>query len=236
MRIAICEDNEEHAEILRAMILRWAEKKGIKADICRYVSAEQYMVGMEKDTHYDLIFLDIEMKNMNGLHLAKYIRKTDKAVPIVFTTGYKDYALKGYDVTALRYLIKPLKEQEVAAALEKARYMVKENGKDAVIVPTAEAVVRVYRNDIYYVEADNHYIIVHTKTGDMRYKEKLGNVEGQYAEPHFCKCHRSYIVNLHHVGKLTKDKVEIDNGDTLPVSKARWAALNECYIKYYAVQ
>lgn len=233
MRIAICEDNQEHADILKGMIQKWAEMEKIKADINHYESAEQFMYYWEKEEQYDLIFLDIQMNKMNGMELAQYIRRQDRAVFIVFTTGILNYVFRGYEVSAFRYLKKPLQERDVLATLKKANYELSEAKRDAVIIPTEDGALRVFKNDIYYVEADNHYIIMHTRQGNFRYKEKLGNVEPMFPEPAFCKCHRSYIVNLHHMGRLTKDKVEIDNGDTLPVSRARWVDLNECYLEYY---
>lgn len=233
MRIAICEDNKEHADILHGMIHKWADAEGIEAQIGHYESAEQFMCCWEDDIPYDLVFLDIEMAKMNGMELAQYIRRHDRAVFLVFTTGFVNYALKGYEVTAFRYLKKPLQENKVFDTLKKALHEISEANRDAIIVPTAEGALRVFKNDIYYVEVDNHYIIMHTKQGNLRYKEKLGNVEPMFPEPAFCKCHRSYIVNLFHVGKLTRDKVEVDNGDILPVSRARWDDLNECYLAYY---
>ena len=233
MRIAICEDNQEHADILEGMIHKWADAEGLEVHISHYISGEQFMYGWENDIPYNLVFLDIEMAKMNGIELARYIRRHDRAVLLVFTTGFLDYALKGYEVTAFRYLKKPLQENKVFDTLKKAMHEISEAKRDAIIVPTAEGALRVFKNDIYYVEVDNHYIIMHTKQGNLRYKEKLGNIEPMFPEPAFCKCHRSYIVNLFHVGKLTRDKVEIDNGDILPVSRARWDDLNECYLAYY---
>ncbi len=233
MRIAICEDDREHADILEGMIQRWAEAEGMEAQIVYYESAEEFMFRWKDDIPYELVFLDIEMGKMNGMELARYIRKHDMAVPIVFTTGFGEYAVKGYEVRAFRYLKKPLQEKEVFATLKKVVREISEARRDAVIVPTEEGSLRVFKEDIYYVEVDNHYIIMHTRQGDLRYKEKLRNIEPMFPEAGFCKCHRSYIVNLRHVGLLTRDKVEIDNGDILPVSKARWNALNECYLAYY---
>lgn len=229
MRIAICEDNQEHANVLKGMIQKWAETEEIKVDMNYYESAEQFLYYWEKGEPYDLIFMDIQMNRMNGMELARYIRQQDRAVFIIFTSGLLNYVFKGYEVSAFRFLRKPLQEKDVLAALKKTYYEVEEGKREAVIIPTEEGSLRVFKQDIYYVEADNHYIIMHTKQGDFHYKEKLGNVEPMFPEPTFCKCHRSYIINLHHMGRLMKDEVEIDNGDTLPVSKARWVDLNECF-------
>ncbi len=236
MRIAICEDNQAHANILKGMVQKWAETEKIKADVSHYESAEQFLFYWEKAGKYDLIFLDIRMNKMDGMELAQYIRRQDRAVFIIFTTGILEYALMGYEVSAFRYLRKPLKEKDVLAALKKVHHEIEEGRQDAVVIPTGDGALRVFKNDICYVEADNHYIIIHTKEGNYRYKEKLCNVEPLFPEPVFCKCHRSYIINLHHMGRLMKDTVEIDNGDTLPVSKARWVDLNECFREYYYMQ
>lgn len=162
MRIAICEDNQEHADILKSIIQKWAETENVKTDINHYESAEQFMFYWEKGEPYDLIFLDIQMNRMNGMELAQYIRRQDRAVFIIFTTGIINYVFRGYEVSAFRYLRKPLQEKEVLAALKKAHHELEEGKRDAVIIPTWEGSLRVFKHDIYYVEADNHYIIMHT--------------------------------------------------------------------------
>lgn len=233
MRIAICEDNHEHAEILQAMIQRWAVANGVKVDIGRYTTAEEFIYYWPADAQYDLAFLDIQMASMTGMQLARCIRKQDQAMLLVFTTGIKDYILKGYEVKAFRYLVKPIKERDIEATLTKAFVEIDAMKSEAVVIPVSSATQRIFKRDIFYVEINNHYIVMHTAGGNYRFKGKLSSVESWLPEPNFCKCHRSYIVNLHHTGKVTKTEVEIDNGDTLRVSRDRWAALNECFISYY---
>ena len=233
LRIAICEDNPQHAEILKAMIEKWASEENKRADIGNYKSAEEFMFHWPGDAHYDLAFLDIRLASVTGLQLARYIRQQDRSMLLVFTTGLKDYVLKGYEVRAYRYLIKPLKEKDIAATLNKAEAELEASRSDAIAIPICNVTRRIFKTDIYYVEIDDHYVVLHTVQGNLRYKQKLSEIEHFFPEPQFCKCHRSYIVNLYHTGKLTKNEVQIDNGDTLPVSRTRWAAFNECFITYY---
>ena len=235
MRIAICEDNREHADMLQSMVKRWAENEKLEVDIGYYQSAEQFLFYMNEDAHYDLAFLDIQMEKMSGMELAKLIRKEDKTIFLVFTTGVKNYALQGYEVSAFRYLVKPLKENEVATALTKANRIMEETRKDAIIITTNDESLRVYKREIYYVEVDNHHIILHMKDREIRFKAKLKDVEMQFEEPKFCKCHRSYIVNLHYVSKISREGVELENGEKLPISRARWDDLNRCYVAYYTM-
>lgn len=235
MRIAICEDNKEHTEILAEMVNRWAKKENIQVVIGRYQSAEQFLFCMKDELPYDLAFLDIQMSKISGLQLARMIREEDRLIFLVFTTALKKYAPKGYEVSAFRYLIKPLQEDEVFQVLTEAGRMLVERKKEAVIVTRGDESRRVFMDDIYYIEVDNHHIILHLRGETIRFKAKLKEFEIQFKEPQFCKCHRSYIVNMKYTGRISREGVEIDGKRILPISKSRWEALNHCYMEYYKV-
>lgn len=220
-------------EILEEMINRWAQKEDVQAVIGCYQSAEQFLFCMKDEPHYDLAFLDIQMSKINGLQLARMIREEDRFILIVFTTALKKYAPKGYEVSAFRYLIKPLQENEVFQVLTKARQMIEDRRREAVIITRGDESRRIFKDDIYYIEVDNHHIILHLKDETIRFQAKLKVFETQFREPQFCKCHRSYIVNLQYTGKISREGVEIDGKETLPISKSRWEALNHCYMEYY---
>lgn len=233
MRIAICEDNAEHLEILDEMVHRWAEKEGKPVVVGRYRSAEQFLFCMKDEPHYDLAFLDIQMSKISGLQLAKMIREEDRLIFLVFTTALKKYAPKGYEVSAFRYLIKPLQEDEVFQSLSKVSQMIEDRKREAVIVKRGDESSRIFKDDIYYIEVDNHHIILHLQEETIRFKAKMKEFEMQFKEPQFCKCHRSYIVNLKYAGRISREGVEVDGKRTLPISKSRWEALNHCYMEYY---
>lgn len=235
MRIAICEDNREHREILEEMINRWAQKQRENVLVRHYESAEQFLFFMKDEPHFDLVFLDIQMSKINGLQLARMIRQEDRLILLIFTTALKRYAPVGYEVAAFRYLIKPLQENEVFSVLTKASQVIEERKREAVIVTRGDESRRIFKEDIYYIEVDNHHVILHLKEETIRFKAKLKEFETQFREPQFCKCHRSYIVNLKYTGKISREGVEIDGRVTLPISKSRWEELNHCYMEYYMV-
>lgn len=110
IRIAVCEDEEVQAEYLKTLLDRWQELAGVSAAVDVYRSAEQFLFEAEEQKTYDIMLLDIQMGEMNGLDLARRVRERDKRVRIVFLTGVADYAIEGYEVGALRYLLKPVKE------------------------------------------------------------------------------------------------------------------------------
>lgn len=234
MRIAICEDNQEHAEILKKMIKQWAVHEHVHVDSVHFLSAEQLLFSADENVHYDMAFLDIQLKNMNGLQLAHLLRDQDKTMVLVFTTGEQEYILKGYEVSAFRYLLKPLRNLEVADTLTKANELLTSGKRDAVIIPCRDGYKRILKNDIYYVEVDNHHIKVHLQDEEYRFNAQLRDLGEQFQEPQFCKCHRSYIINFSYVTKMTKECVQIENGVELPVSRNRWNDMNRCYLAYYA--
>ena len=233
MRIAICEDNLDHAKILSEYINRWAAHKGVKVLLVHYESAEMFLFSWSKDNTFDLAFLDIELKHTNGLELAQSIRKQDQGMLLVFTTGLQNYVLRGYEVQAFRYMLKPIKEKECCKTLNNAFLAIQNQKADTFVIIQETQSIRLLKREIYYFEMDNHYVKVHTTKGMYRYKENLSNVGSMLGEPRFCRCHRSFIVNLEHVATINQTKVEIDNGDILPVSRSRWQALNQCFLSYY---
>ena len=179
------------------------------------------------------MFLDIQMAKMNGMELAKNIRAVDKAILIVFTTGLKNYVFRGYEIQAFHYLLKPLKEQDCFSVLFKAATVIENKAHEVFIIMQEKQAVRLYKDEIYYFEVQAHYVIAHTTHGDYRYKEKLQNIEVTLPQPNFCRCHRSYLINLRHVRVINRDKVQLSNMMCVPISRNSWRTLNVCFAEFY---
>lgn len=233
MRIALCEDQKAHAEIIENYVKRWSETHGLRTDIVHYTSAEEFLMKWDDENSFDLAFLDIELEHMNGLELAKSIRRQDPAMLLIFSTGLRDYVFRAYDVQAFRYLLKPIKEKECFLALDSALTAVNNTKRHTFIIQQESQSTKFFFDEIIYMEMDNHYIIAHTTRGELRYKGKMGIAEAELGEPHFCRCHRSYLVNLYHVNTINRELVRMDNGECLPVSRKKWTSLNECFISFY---
>lgn len=230
MHIAICEDHKDHAVLLTEMIKRWA-KNEILIDV--FFSAEQFLFRMQDKTRYDIVFLDINLEKINGFELAKMIRDEDKSTLLIFTTGIADMAHRGYEVSAFRYLMKPLKEKEVEEALNKAEYVLETTRRESIIVEYDEGLRRIFKADICYLEAEDHFLSIHTREQVFRIRSQMKKYEEKFSEPQFCKCHRSYIVNMQYVEQLTRKNVVMEDGDVLPVSRNKWEGMNQCYLAYY---
>jgi len=234
MRIAICEDNAVQAEMLRGYVEKWGEENHKPVEISCFQSAEEFLFYWPCDAQFEVAFLDIELGQVDGMDLARTIRKQDRNMVLIFTTGLKGYVFRGYEVKAYRYMLKPLKAEDVYNVMAKATAEIEAMHTDAVVVPTDKNSVRVFKRDIYYIQMDNHYVVLHTVDGDLRYRLKMDEAEILFHEPDFCKCHRSYIINMYHTKRIDKNMVTVDNGDTLSVSRSRWNPLNECFMRYYS--
>ena len=178
----------------------------------------------------DILLLDIQMKAMNGVELARRIREEDAAAQIVFVTGYPDFMAEGYDVSALHYLMKPVNEAKLFEVLDKA---VKNLSKReaAILIASDGGNVRLPVMEIAYAESFDHFIEVHTAKSKHTVKMPLYKLKNMLPED-FVICHRSYIVNMRYIKKITRADVVLDSGQALPLSRRLYADVNRAMMKY----
>lgn len=245
MRIAICEDDSIHAQILMHMIAQWQEKTKRKDEVVNtevFQSAEQFLCSMDEHTQseFDLAFLDIGLKRMDGMELAKRLRKENDQMILVFTTADALSAPKGYEVDAFRYLVKPLHADQVehvlTQAYDKIQTTSQKTKKDALILSYDGETHRIWKQDIYYIEATGHYVEIHTDGRSIRVRSRLDAFESELKAPQFCRCHRAFLCNLYYAETMNKDTICMTDGTKLPVSRSRQRTVNECMIAYYTEQ
>lgn len=206
MNIAYCEDEKIQKEILEELLCRWG-----KVDLVWYESAEQMLFECDGRYPFDLIILDIQMRNQNGMELARQIRRADPQVPLLFLTATKEYVFEGYEVNALRYLIKPIQPSQLFAILGEIQASTKRsillNGN------------RIDLNALVYVEAEAHYC--HLVFEDHRQKEKIGIRELKtMLDDSFVMIHRSYLVNIAKVDQIRREELSAGSF-TLPVARSQ---------------
>lgn len=239
-RIAICEDEKAQIEYLKKLVEQWQLMSGEKVSMDAYSSAEQFLFETEGKAPYDLLLLDIQMGQMNGVELARKVREQDAKVKIVFLTGIKDYAIEGYEVGAIRYLLKPVKETELFTLLDQLCADAKEQKEDYVLFQTGGMTNRVLFSEILYAEADGHYVVLKTvckedanREKTWKWKENISARSEELEAKGFFLLRRGLYVNLAKVEQIGKTECVLENGEVLPVSKARYQALNEAFITYY---
>ena len=224
-KIAICDDSEADSEYIATLVKEWAKDKIIQIKV--YPSAEAFLFNYADEKDFDILLLDIEMGNMDGVTMAKAIRKDNETVQIVFITGYSDYIADGYDVAALHYLIKPVKKEQLWNVLDRAAERLKKNEKELLLKTADETVVMPVR-EIRYLDVQQNYVTVHGKV-DVTVKRTLGEFEKELDE-RFFRLGRSYIVNLTCVRRISKTEVILTDGSTIPLPRGQYDALNRAII------
>ena len=179
-KIAICDDMEEDVKYISSAVNKWAEKENITVDIETFPSAESFLFRYAEQKAFDILLLDVEMPSMNGVELAKRIRKENDAVQIIFITGYTDYISEGYEVSALHYLVKPLSETKLFEVLNRAVLKIRKNEKSLYLSLSGE-MVRIPIYEIKYLEVQQNYVTVHSKK-DYTVKKTLGEFERELDE------------------------------------------------------
>ncbi|MCL2513113.1 MAG: LytTR family DNA-binding domain-containing protein [Oscillospiraceae bacterium] len=229
MRIAICEDEKAEAEKLAEEIKNWAGAKKIAVDIRCYGNSEAFLM-VWPDIAFDLIFIDIKLGNMDGMGLAEHIRKTDQDIMIAFYTKFKKYTLRGYDVGALHYLIKPVAASKIILVLDKAYAVLQSRYKEFLVVPSDIGCHKLSCSDIYYISMFAHNAEIHAT--DVKYVIRKPAKELLTLLPaHFLQCHRSCIVNLFKVDCLYKESMVLCNGENLTVSRSNIKKVKDAFLR-----
>lgn len=218
LNIALCEDNSLQRENLKADLEKILNKKGILYTIYSFETGKKLLEKYPEKL--DILFLDIQMDELNGMETAKKVREYDNRVEIIFLTAVWDYIQKGYEVRAFRYLIKPLKfdnlKEEVHACVES----VMEKRDTFITVKDKNKVLKIKTEDILFFETFNRKVIIHTLVEEYEIKISMNKLEKELINLGFFRCHTSYIVNISKVEELQKDSLIIKS-IVIPVSKHR---------------
>lgn len=218
IRIAVVEDDEDYIAVIKKYIVRYMKEKGDTISVD--VSQDGNQIVFDYQPVYDIILMDIEMPKMDGISAAEKIRELDKDVIIIFITNMAQYALKGYQVRARSYILKPVNYYSLALELQEAIATISRKVDDTILLKDDDVLKKISVNDIYYLESQQHYIIVHTKTGNIRIRESMKNMERRLEKSYFQRCNVSYLVNLAHVSSIDRDIVVV-GGERIPMSRQK---------------
>lgn len=232
-RIAICEDEKVILDFESSLIKDWAAGAGCPLELDTYISSEQFLFESEDKAPYDVLIFDIQMKNMNGMELAKTLRRRGCDSVIIFVTGVPDYAIEGYEVGAVRYILKPVKTEVLKGLLDSAWSDRQKKSEDYFVLGQGSDLEKISFDKILYIEACGHY--VHLKGLDFEREWKAGFSETATAfdgKGFFC-LRRGLLVNLAHVERITRTECLLDGGEALPVARGVYKELNEAFIEFF---
>ncbi|MCI8529984.1 MAG: response regulator transcription factor [Lachnospiraceae bacterium] len=235
LRVGICDDDTAMLEILDAEVKRWAKEKQEICSVALFTTAEAFLFAWDEKKDMDVLLLDIEMPGTDGMELARNLRQKGEHIGIIFVTGNPDYALEGYDLEAVSYVVKPVKKERLYSALDRAR---EKAGCREVLLLTVAAgeVERVYVSEICYLESNGHETILRKRGGtNLSCKISLQQMEQMLEgkKEVFFKPHRSYLIHMSCVERITKKDVRMEGGELIPVARGKWEALNRAYMECF---
>lgn len=233
IKIAVCDDcPQDLREVCRLIELEYC------TDV--FSEAEKLLKSLEEGARYDIYILDMIMPQTNGISLAETIRQYEETSCIIFLTYSGEYALQAYGVNAIRYLLKPVKEEALREALHYAENLRSLNRDDCVFwVKTAEGMIKVQIKDIVYVECSMRRMIIHTRDGrEINSIFLRQSFEEEAAEllhmQNFLQTHKSYIVNMGYVDLIVTDRVILENKLEIPISKKRQGEAKRKFLQFLA--
>ncbi|MDR0856384.1 MAG: LytTR family DNA-binding domain-containing protein [Clostridiales bacterium] len=222
VRIAIVDDDKDSNDTIKKHILRYAQSSGDEFLITQFYDGDE--IASDYTAKYDIIFLDVYMQRMNGMAAAKVIRGFDKDVIIVFITSLAQYAINGYAVDALDYLLKPVPYFAFSQQLQRSVDRIKKNAAHYMLLSTDNGVIRTDVSQIVYIESQKHKMLVCVKDGAKTavyaLTATMKDLENRLADKNFFRCNHGYLINLAYVKRVNGNDVVV-NDTTLAVSRSR---------------
>lgn len=240
-KIGIVDDEPEMAQTLTDMLTRYKEDKNsdgggvqLEFNIRAYVSGEEFL--NDSPCNFDIVFLDINMPGANGLQVAKRVRDSNDAAAIIFCTHYAQYAVKGYEVNAVGYLVKPIDERVFRRNLDRTFESLKSRQAHKISIKTENGMEVLLVSDIVYVEVQIHNIIFYALVdGELKEYRARGTMRGACADLSpfdFSQCSAAYLINLRHITALKNKEVYLHGGKALPISRKFYKRFSELFVQY----
>ena len=231
MRIAICEDNEIHRDILEHLLNRYFSERPIHFELVPYQYGMNFLYDMEEGAYFDMAFLDIYMEDTMGNQIAHKLRAMGYQGEIVFLTASSDFAIEGYDVDASGYLLKPLDYGKLEMVMDR---ITRNIAPSTYQIRHRTTVTKLAYHEILYIESNNSKCILHTESGESYTVYKtLNTIEKELGDRRFLRCHQSFLVNIDHIKQIGKQFL-LSNGDYVPIRQRGVKAVRQAYIDYIA--
>ncbi len=234
LRIGICEDDPVQTTYLQQEIRRYYDRNGILAEIESFHSAEALLFRYPTELPFQCLLLDIGLKKMDGMDLARRIREYDRDISIIFITGDRDSVFDGYKVGAVRYLLKPYRRMDLEEALCCIRETRREQGTEEYIGFRYQGEYRkLKKSEILLAEVQGHYLCVKTIQGEYTYKGSMKQLRQEWTDDCFCMANRSVLVNILNVERITRTECLLADGTVVPISRSCYQNLNQVFMRCF---
>ena len=225
LTIAICEDEKYILEKLYEKVKTYIKKKQLICNVQTYMSGEDLL---NEKIAFDILLLDMMLPGISGIEVAKHFFHKSS---IIFITSYKEYALEAFEVDAVHYLIKPVTDECIYLALDRALGRLKQMDCQVLTLMKAGKTHVIRMQDIFYCEVFNHQVCIHTTQGTYDYSGTLDMLEKELDE-RFFRCHRSFVINMSYVVGREKGMAIVTNGDKILISRRKQAEFMDKLLKF----
>ena len=230
LTITICDDEAKQREFLEMLVQAWADAAKLEVIIQKFATAQAFLDSYWDNPDTQILLLDIEMPGLSGVDLAREIRSENKEIQIVFVSGYSEYIADGYDVEALNFLIKPVKEEKLYQVLDKAREKLASNERALIFELPGES-LRVPLYEICALEVYRNYVTIRTTKDAFEVKTPLSKLAADLDE-RFFRVGRSAIVNLKFIARVTRLEIVLTDGHVIQLPRGYYDKIHQAMIRY----
>lgn len=236
LKIAICDDERYFRKNVEAILKNYAEKNGLLYEIDQFESGKEFLQQGIEMVKYKIVFLDINMDELDGIQTAKKIRQVSRETFIVFVTAYVNYTLEGYKVDAVRYLLK--NNVNFTESVEECMDAIQEKMNYSIVRKEfrfQEGVKKFPLNRLLYIESQLHKLVFYIMEDELKtytLYDTLNSIEGKLEGNNFVRIHQSFLVNMQYIKGVTRYQVLLSNGTKLVIPKARYKYVEEMFVAY----
>ena len=227
MKLAICDDEKTIRESLAAMLREYFLSHNLNCAVDLFATGESFV---KVNGDYDLVFMDYQLTDGNGIDFAKRVRRENDRIFIIFSTSFQEHVFESFSLDTFRYLLKPIKKETVFEALDAFVKVYQTNRK--IIINGTDRDLYVDADAVMYIEADRKYTIVRTTEGAYKSSRRISKYEAEINNPHFYRTHRSYIVNMKYITEIEKKTITLTNGEKIVISPKNYDAFLGSYMSY----
>lgn len=235
LHIALCDDHVNELAELQRLLLDYKQARGFAFDYALFESGFELITALERGKRFDIYCLDIIMPGITGIEVAKEIRAFDKTAPIIFLTSSPEYALDGYSVRAINYVLKPMTREKLFRALDDVFEHIKVNHDDAaVIVKSSDGIQKILISNLVYAEVMGRSVLYHLVSGKViECTESFSSVcDNLLKYGCFVKPHRSYLVNMRYIDTIESNRLTLQSKETVPVAQGKAREIKQNYLSY----
>lgn len=228
LSIAVCDDEVIECCNMARKIKNILEEMKIPCIIRQFRSGGELLQAPES---FDIIFLDIIMRDLDGMKTAQIFRKKASDKILIFVSSSREYVYEAYDVEAFQYLLKPVDDRKLKSVLQKAVLKSESRSQEFIIVSRERQKKKLFLDDIYYFEIKGRIVDVHGTEGNFTYYEQIGELENKLRDKGFFRCHKSYLINLKYVDGYNRQEAILENGEHIVIAKRRYEDFCQAMLK-----